>query len=65
MDETAGHPRLGKLVRQILRHVPELRAPAHSSIDSVEADADLLDALAEEPRLNAASASFRCSMATT
>ena len=46
-----GTPKLGKLVRQILRHVPELERLRISSIDSVEADADLLDALAEEPRL--------------
>ena len=46
-----GAPRLGQLVRQILRHVPELERLRISSIDSVEADADLLDALADEPRL--------------
>jgi threonylcarbamoyladenosine tRNA methylthiotransferase MtaB len=46
-----GAPRLGKLVRQILRHVPELARLRISSIDSVEADADLLDAIADEPRL--------------
>jgi len=46
-----GEPRLGKLVRQILKHVPELERLRVSSIDSVEADADLLDALADEPRL--------------
>ncbi len=46
-----GAPRLGKLVRQILKHVPELARLRISSIDSVEADHDLLDALAEEPRL--------------
>jgi threonylcarbamoyladenosine tRNA methylthiotransferase MtaB len=46
-----GRPRLGRLVRQILRHVPELARLRLSSIDSVEADSDLLDALAEEPRL--------------
>jgi len=46
-----GAPRLGRLVRQILRHVPELARLRLSSIDSVEADANLLDALAEEPRL--------------
>jgi threonylcarbamoyladenosine tRNA methylthiotransferase MtaB len=46
-----GAPRLGKLVRQILKHVPELERLRISSIDSVEADADLLDALANEPRL--------------
>jgi threonylcarbamoyladenosine tRNA methylthiotransferase MtaB len=46
-----GAPRLGALVRQILKHVPELDRLRISSIDSVEADADLLDALADEPRL--------------
>jgi threonylcarbamoyladenosine tRNA methylthiotransferase MtaB len=46
-----GEPRLGKLVRQILKHVPELERLRISSIDSVEADADLLDALGDEPRL--------------
>jgi threonylcarbamoyladenosine tRNA methylthiotransferase MtaB len=46
-----GASRLGTLVRQILRHVPELERLRLSSIDSVEADRDLLDALADEPRL--------------
>jgi threonylcarbamoyladenosine tRNA methylthiotransferase MtaB len=46
-----GATRLGRLVRQILRHVPELARLRLSSIDQVEADADLLAALAEEPRL--------------
>ncbi|HLN11143.1 MAG TPA: tRNA (N(6)-L-threonylcarbamoyladenosine(37)-C(2))-methylthiotransferase MtaB, partial [Xanthobacteraceae bacterium] len=46
-----GAPRLGRLVRQILRHVPELARLRLSSIDSVEADRDLLDAFAEEARL--------------
>ena len=46
-----GAPRLGLLVKQILKHVPELDRLRLSSIDSVEADRDLLDALAEEPRL--------------
>ena len=46
-----GTPRLGKLVRQILKHVPELERLRISSIDSVEADPDLLDAIADEPRL--------------
>ncbi len=46
-----GAPRLGKLVKQILKHVPELERLRLSSIDSVEADADLLDALGTEPRL--------------
>ncbi len=46
-----GTPRLGALVRAILRHVPELARLRLSSIDSVEADDDLLRALAEEDRL--------------
>jgi threonylcarbamoyladenosine tRNA methylthiotransferase MtaB len=46
-----GAPALGRLVKQILKHVPDLDRLRLSSIDSVEADADLFDALAEEPRL--------------
>jgi len=43
--------KLGGLVKRILREVPELARLRLSSIDSVEADADLIDALANEPRL--------------
>jgi threonylcarbamoyladenosine tRNA methylthiotransferase MtaB len=46
-----GEPRLGRLVKAILRHVPDVPRLRLSSIDSIEADHDLLDALAEEPRL--------------
>jgi threonylcarbamoyladenosine tRNA methylthiotransferase MtaB len=46
-----GAPRLGRLVKQILKHLPELDRLRLSSIDSIEADDDLIDALAEEPRL--------------
>ena len=46
-----GGARLGALVKRILRDVPEIARLRLSSIDSVEADADLLDALANEPRL--------------
>jgi threonylcarbamoyladenosine tRNA methylthiotransferase MtaB len=46
-----GKPRLGRLVRQILSLVPELRRLRLSSIDQVEADPDLMRALAEEERL--------------
>ncbi|MBK3661831.1 tRNA (N(6)-L-threonylcarbamoyladenosine(37)-C(2))-methylthiotransferase MtaB [Bradyrhizobium diazoefficiens] len=46
-----GAPKLGMLTRQILRHVPELRRLRISSIDSIEADADLLDAIADDARL--------------
>jgi threonylcarbamoyladenosine tRNA methylthiotransferase MtaB len=46
-----GEPKLGSLVKSLLRHVPELERLRISSIDSVEADADLLDAIAKESRL--------------
>ncbi|MGA8079320.1 MAG: tRNA (N(6)-L-threonylcarbamoyladenosine(37)-C(2))-methylthiotransferase MtaB, partial [Xanthobacteraceae bacterium] len=46
-----GAPRLGALVKQILKHVPELKRLRLSSIDSVEADRDLFDAVADEARL--------------
>ncbi|QTL05978.1 tRNA (N(6)-L-threonylcarbamoyladenosine(37)-C(2))-methylthiotransferase MtaB [Aquabacter sp. L1I39] len=46
-----GTPTLGRLVRSILRHVPALERLRLSSIDMVEADDDLLAALAEEERL--------------
>ncbi|KAB0264609.1 tRNA (N(6)-L-threonylcarbamoyladenosine(37)-C(2))-methylthiotransferase MtaB [Microvirga brassicacearum] len=46
-----GEPRLGALVKGLLRHVPELERLRISSIDSVEADDDLFDAIANEPRL--------------
>jgi threonylcarbamoyladenosine tRNA methylthiotransferase MtaB len=46
-----GAPKLGTLVTQILKHVPELQRLRLSSIDSVEADHALLDAIAGEPRL--------------
>jgi threonylcarbamoyladenosine tRNA methylthiotransferase MtaB len=38
-------------VKQILRHVPELKRLRISSIDSIEADRDLLDAIANDARL--------------
>ncbi|MDH2406831.1 tRNA (N(6)-L-threonylcarbamoyladenosine(37)-C(2))-methylthiotransferase MtaB [Bradyrhizobium sp. SSUT18] len=46
-----GAPKLGMLTKQILRHVPELRRLRISSIDSIEADNDLLDAIADDSRL--------------
>jgi threonylcarbamoyladenosine tRNA methylthiotransferase MtaB len=46
-----GTPRLGMLVKRIIRGVPDLDRLRLSSIDSVEVDSDLLDALANEPRL--------------
>ena len=46
-----GTPKLGRLVKTILRQVPDVRRLRLSSIDSIEADDDLLDAIATEPRL--------------
>jgi threonylcarbamoyladenosine tRNA methylthiotransferase MtaB len=42
---------LGRLVREILKHVPALERLRLSSIDQVEVDKHLLDAIAEEDRL--------------
>ncbi|MCK1651864.1 tRNA (N(6)-L-threonylcarbamoyladenosine(37)-C(2))-methylthiotransferase MtaB [Bradyrhizobium sp. 149] len=50
-SDLPGAPKLGMLTKQILRHVPELRRLRISSIDSIEADSDLLDAIAEDSRL--------------
>ena len=46
-----GQPRLGNLVRRILKAVPELKRLRLSSIDSIEADDELMRAIAEEERL--------------
>jgi len=46
-----GSPKLGKLVKAILKQVPNVKRLRLSSIDSIEADDDLLDAIATEPRL--------------
>jgi threonylcarbamoyladenosine tRNA methylthiotransferase MtaB len=46
-----GAPKLGQLIKQILRHVPELKRLRISSIDQVEVDRDLLDAIAGDERL--------------
>ncbi|WP_181257110.1 tRNA (N(6)-L-threonylcarbamoyladenosine(37)-C(2))-methylthiotransferase MtaB [Pseudaminobacter soli (ex Li et al. 2025)] len=46
-----GAPKLGKLVKTILRQVPEVQRLRLSSIDSIEADDDLMDAIATEKRL--------------
>ena len=44
-------PRLGDLVQRILRLVPDLPRLRISSIDSIEADEALMQAIATEPRL--------------
>ncbi|TMV10845.1 tRNA (N(6)-L-threonylcarbamoyladenosine(37)-C(2))-methylthiotransferase MtaB [Arenibacterium halophilum] len=46
-----GTPRLGDLVMRILRLVPDLARLRISSIDSIEADENLMQAIATEPRL--------------
>ena len=46
-----GLPRLGDLVMRILRLVPDLSRLRISSIDSIEADGNLMLAIATEPRL--------------
>lgn len=46
-----GAPKLGKLVKAILSHAPDLQRLRLSSIDSVEADDDLIEAIATEQRL--------------
>lgn len=46
-----GKPPLGNLVRRILKLVPDLPRLRISSIDSIEVDPDLMEAIATEPRL--------------
>jgi threonylcarbamoyladenosine tRNA methylthiotransferase MtaB len=46
-----GEPRLGDLVMRILKLVPDLDRLRISSIDSIEADDNLMRAIATEPRL--------------
>ena len=46
-----GQPSLGKLVQAILRHIPDLPRLRISSIDSIEADQALYDAIASDRRL--------------
>jgi threonylcarbamoyladenosine tRNA methylthiotransferase MtaB len=46
-----GAPKLGTLVKQIFKHVPDVARLRLSSIDSVEADRELLEAFGAETRL--------------
>ncbi|RYE09341.1 MAG: tRNA (N(6)-L-threonylcarbamoyladenosine(37)-C(2))-methylthiotransferase MtaB [Hyphomicrobiales bacterium] len=46
-----GQPSLGKLTQSILRHIPDLPRLRISSIDSIEADEALYDAIASDQRL--------------
>ena len=50
-SDLPGAPRLGDLVMRILRLVPDLARLRISSIDSIEADENLMQAIATEPRL--------------
>ncbi len=45
------HPKLGDLVMRILKLIPDLRRLRISSIDSIEVDENLMQAIATEPRL--------------
>ncbi|WP_137129343.1 tRNA (N(6)-L-threonylcarbamoyladenosine(37)-C(2))-methylthiotransferase MtaB [Rhizobium sp. FY34] len=45
-----GTPTLGLLAKTLLKQVPDIARLRLSSIDSIEADRDLLDLLADEPR---------------
>jgi threonylcarbamoyladenosine tRNA methylthiotransferase MtaB len=49
--DLAGGPKLGALVRRILRELPELPRLRLSSVDCIEADPELRAAFAEEERL--------------
>jgi threonylcarbamoyladenosine tRNA methylthiotransferase MtaB len=49
--DLCGGPSLGALVKAILREAPALERLRLSSIDCIEADDDLIDAFANEPRL--------------
>ena len=50
-NDLPGQPSLGKLVQSILRHIPDLPRLRISSIDSIEADEALFDAIATDRRL--------------
>ncbi|WP_297295554.1 tRNA (N(6)-L-threonylcarbamoyladenosine(37)-C(2))-methylthiotransferase MtaB [uncultured Methylovirgula sp.] len=49
--DSDGRPGLGRLAKAILQAAPSLARLRLSSIDCIEADEDLLDAIATEPRL--------------
>ena len=46
-----GAPKFGTLVKSVLKHVPDLKRLRISSIDSIEADPDLMECIASESRL--------------
>ncbi len=45
-----GAPTLGLLAKTLLKQIPDIRRLRLSSIDSIEADAHLMDLIADEPR---------------
>jgi threonylcarbamoyladenosine tRNA methylthiotransferase MtaB len=49
--DLADMPRLGVLVKRILKQVPDCKRLRLSSLDSIEADRDLLDVVADDARL--------------
>jgi threonylcarbamoyladenosine tRNA methylthiotransferase MtaB len=57
-SDIAGRPRLGNLVRRLLKELPDLQRLRLSSLDPAEPDAELMDVLANDPRLIAASSYF-------
>jgi threonylcarbamoyladenosine tRNA methylthiotransferase MtaB len=50
-SDLPGTPKLGTLVRQVLKHVSDLERLRLSSLDCIEIDAGLMDAFAAEERL--------------
>jgi threonylcarbamoyladenosine tRNA methylthiotransferase MtaB len=50
-SDLPGRPTLGVLVRQLLRHAPDLARLRLSSIDSIEVDDVLMEMIGTEPRL--------------
>lgn len=50
-SDLPGQPSLGKLVQAILRHIPDLPRLRLSSIDSIETDDALVDAIASDRRV--------------
>ena len=50
-DDLPGRPRLGRLVQTLLRHAPDLPRLRLSSIDCIEADPALIEAIGGEKRL--------------
>ena len=50
-DDLPGRPRLGRLVQSLLKHAPDLARLRLSSIDCIEADPALIEAMAGDRRL--------------